>query len=382
MPPKKNPVDPQLEIGPVIDAPNDQAMEDGTDLILVVPTFEAILPPRQEQKIIADMSAMIKKYTGFVIKTKADYEQLKADHTSLRSKRTAIDGKDGWRLSVKRLADKIGERLLGHIEPVEQLLAAIKKTYDDAEAEKARLIKEAKERLIASRKQELFTIGAMFNGSAFVMGTVQVYPEDLETDDYLPKIDAVKTEKARLDELERVRKEQEEADRKKREEEAEEARLAQVAKDEAAAKLAAENAALLAKIAALEAKTALADVPAVVEQPKDVPPKDKEPDLFTKGYTTARPSVHEITEAQDKQAARLQTPDGLAEHIAKTQPPVVVPASEKFQRADVDFIEGYERHIYDTGAYDFAQMARKALPEIPVSTWKELWATFRQGIGG
>jgi hypothetical protein len=189
--------DPAMELGP--SSGGDENEEQG--LVLRVPTAEAIFPAEKESEIRADIAKLVKKYTGFKIESKADYETLKRELSTLVKKRTMVDGTNGWRLSTNRIVNAIGAKILSILEPAETLLASIKKAYDDVEAVKAAAIKAVADKLLADRKNEMFALGAKYDGSAYVLGNVEIYPEDLPGEAYLLKIEKMRAEKVRLDEV-------------------------------------------------------------------------------------------------------------------------------------------------------------------------------------
>lgn len=367
--------DPTLELGP--SSAEDENEEQG--LVLRVPTAEAIFPAEKETEIRADIAKLVNKYTGFKIESKADYETLKKELSTLVKKRTMVDGTNGWRLSTNRIVNAIGAKILSILEPAETLLASIKKQYDDAEAIKAAAIKAAADKLLADRKAEVFALGGKYDGSAYVLGNVEIYPEDLPGEAYLLKIEKMRAEKSRLDEVERVRLENE---AKEREAELERQRLAKEAAEKLAAdnlRIEQENKALRDQLAALQAeKEKPVEVPAVIE-----PTPKAEEVLAALNEPTGEPVVVDPLTKYER-AAQLHPPrifeqpvTTTEQPVAKVDPPAATAAPAKFQPMEIDFVNEPDLvHAYQSGGYAFAKAAKAKFPQIGVSDWKALWEEF------
>jgi len=338
-----------------------------SQLILAVPSVQAILPPEQEEKIAQEMALYSKKYKGFEIKSKKDYEDLKVDLKAVRDKRILVDGKDGWRVQVKRLADTVSATLLSYFEPVEAQLNAIKKTYDDAEAERIRIEKEAREKLIRDRTAAIYAVGGVFNGSAYVVGDAEIFPEDLSSDGFDAKLEAMKAERVRIDEAERVRKAEAE---RLRLEEVERQRLAKEKADADARRIAELEAKLkaqeteAARIAAEEKarKSRLDAIEKAREVPKVIPPDavapnqidgDGKPFVVETSTPIADPVALPVTKSET-----ITTPE--------TATPSIIPT-------DV-----HDREIFLAGAKAAFGMAKREFPEITPAQWRECWKRFQE----
>ncbi len=384
----KSKQDPTLELGP------SSAEDENQGIFLPVPIADMILPPEKELQLKAEMVALSDKYRGFEIKSKQDYENLKADLKYIAERRILVDGKDGWRVVVKRMADTISGKLLAILEPAEAILKGIKKAYDDAEAERLRLAKEAADKLIADRKSDMFGLGAKYDGSAYVLGNVEIYPEDLPKDDYLLKIEKMRAEKERLDEVERVRKEKEE---KERQEELERQRVAKEEAEKLAAdnaRIEAENKALRDQLAALNAAKVepLVNVQKPIEEFAALLDAASVPNMEDMPATLNEPAGNPVVTA-----APLMRPNPIldtTDRDAEKYGPVVVPpvtkspdvpatvtaSPAKFVPMEIDFANDADLvHAYQSGAYAFAKQARAKFPSITVSEWKSLWDEFLAG---
>ncbi len=382
-------------------------------LVLTVPRVEAILPKDQEEKIAAEMALYSKKYEGFQIKSKKDYEDLKTDLKAVRDKRILVDGKDGWRVQVKRLADTVSSTLLSYFEPVEAQLNAIKKTYDDAEAERIRLEKEAREKLIKDRTNAIYAVGGVFNGSAYVVGDAEIYPEDLPTDVFEAKLEAMKAERIRLDEAERVRKL--EAERLAREEQ-ERQRLAKEKADADAREIAE----LKAKLKKQEEEAARVEAENKAKTEAIRNDELRGYLVFIRDYNKmlALPEDEYQKElAQIKEAARLQrehdakeiqtlerksetvetaeppftinTPSGkvvevprdlLAVDVPQVTPAVDAPATESVTEPKTSILptDARDREIFLSGAKAAFGMAKREFPDITPAQWRDCWKRFQE----
>lgn len=332
-------------------------------LVLAVPSVHAILSPEQETKIAQEMALYSKKYEGFQIKSKKDYEDLKADLKAVRDKRILVDGKEGWRVQVKRLADTVSSTLLSYFEPVEAKLNAIKKTYDDAEAERIRLEKEARAKLIQDRTAAVYAIGGVFNGSAYVVGDAEIYPEDLPSDGFEAKLEAMKAERVRIDEAERVRKAEAE---RLRLEEVERQRLAQEKADADARRIAE----LEAKLKAQEDEAAKTrqDRLDAIEKARETKP---EPPL-----TINTPSGKVVEVPRDLLAVEVPVVAPVViENQSYTAPVVTTPETATPSIIPTDPIE---RETFLAGAKAAFGMAKREFPDITPAQWRDCWRRFQE----
>ena len=332
-------------------------------LVLAVPSVQAILSPEQETKIAQEMALYSKKYEGFQVKSKKDYEDLKADIKAVRDKRILVDGKDGWRVQVKRLADTVSSKLLSYFEPVEAQLNAIKKTYDDAEAERIRIEKEAREKLIRDRTAAVYAIGGVFNGSAYVVGDAEIYPEDLPSDGFEAKLEAMKAERIRLDEAERIRKAEAE---RLRLEEVERQRLAKEKADADARRIAE----LEAKLKAQEDEAAKTrqDRLDAIEKARETKP---EPPL-----TINTPSGKVVEVPRDLLAVEVPVVAPVViENQSYTAPVVTTPETATPSIIPTDPIE---RETFLAGAKAAFGMAKREFPDITPAQWRDCWRRFQE----
>ena len=335
-------------------------------LVLAVPSVQAILSPKHEAKIAQEMALYSKKYEGFQVKSKKDYEDLKADLKAVRDKRILVDGKDGWRVQVKRLADTVSSTLLSYFEPVEAKLNAIKKTYDDAEAERIRIEKEAREKLIRDRTAAVYAIGGVFNGSAYVVGDAEIYPEDLPSDGFEAKLEAMKAERVRIDEAERIRKAEAE---RLRLEEAERQRLAKEKADADARRIAELEAKLkaqedeAARIAAEE--KARQDRLDAIEKAREVPEVVSE----TKLQVVQGVAVDNHDQSEGAPAV------WIVDAVSPKSDPVTAPETPIPSIIPTDPID---RETFLAGAKAAFGMAKREFPDITPAQWRDCWRRFQE----
>ena len=345
----------------------EEETQDGeVSLVLAVPSVQAILSPEQETKIAQEMALYSKKYEGFQVKSKKDYEDLKADLKAVRDKRILVDGKDGWRVQVKRLADTVSSTLLSYFEPVEAKLNAIKKTYDDAEAERIRIEKEARAKLIQDRTAAVYAIGGVFNGSAYVVGDAEIYPEDLPSDGFEAKLEAMKAERVRIDEAERIRKAEAE---RLRLEEAERQRLAKEKADADAREIAELKAKLkaqedeAARIAAEE--KARQDRLDAIEKAREVPEVVSE----TKLQVVQGVAVDNHDQSEGAPAVLI------VDAVSPKSDPVTTPETPIPSIIPTDPIE---RETFLAGAKAAFGMAKREFPDITPAQWRDCWRRFQE----
>ena len=333
-------------------------------LVLAVPSVQAILSPEQETKIAQEMALYSKKYEGFQIKSKKDYEDLKADLKAVRDKRILVDGKDGWRVQVKRLADTVSSTLLSYFEPVEAKLNAIKKTYDDAEAERIRLEKEARAKLIQDRTNAIYGVGGVFNGSAYVVGDAEIYPEDLPTDGFESKLEAMKAERVRIDEAERIRKA-----------EAERLRLEEVERQRLAKEKADADA---RRIAELEAKLKAQEDEAARIAAEEKARQDR------------LDAIEKARETKPEPPLTINTPSGKVVEVPRdllaVEVPVVAPVVIENQSYTAPVVttpsiiptDPIERETFLAGAKAAFGMAKREFPDITPAQWRDCWRRFQE----
>ena len=343
----------------------DKNQDSGNQLILAVPSVQAILPPEQEEKIAQEMALYSKKYKGFEIKSKKDYEDLKVDLKAVRDKRILVDGKDGWRVQVKRLADTVSATLLSYFEPVEAQLAAIKKTYDDAEAERIRLEKEAREKLIRDRTAAIYAVGGVFNGSAYVVGDAEIYPDDLGSDGFDAKLEAMKAERVRIDEAERVRRAEAE---RLRLEEVERQRLAKEKADADARRIAE----LEAKLKAQETETARLAAEETAKQGRlDAIERARELPKVIASDAVAPNQVAGID--GDGKPFVVETSTPIADPVA-----LPVTKSETITTPSIIPTDAHDRENFLAGAKAAFGMAKREFPAITPAQWRDCWKRFQE----
>ena len=344
--------------------------DDGSEvsLVLVVPQARMLIDEPQEAEMQAVANELLAKYPAdFQIKTKQDYENLKSDLRKTVKMRTQTDE---WRKSIKRVADEVSDKIQRLFDPAEKRMAAIKKTYDDAEAERIRLEKEAREKLISDRTAAVYAIGGVFNGSAYVVGDAEIYPEDLPSDGFDAKLEAMKAERVRIDEAERVRKAEAE---RLRLEEVERQRLAKEKADADAREIAELKAKLKAQEdeqlrldrEAKDRQDRLDAIEKAREVPKVIPSDAVAPNQVAGIDGDGKPFV---VEASTPIADPVALPVTKSETITtpETATPSIIPT-------DV-----HDREIFLAGAKAAFGMAKREFPEITPAQWRECWRRFQE----
>ena len=346
----------------------EEETQDGeVSLVLVVPQARMLIDEPQEAEMQAVANELLAKYPAdFQIKTKSDYENLKADLRKTVKMRTQTDE---WRKSIKRVADEVSDKIQRLFDPAEKRMAAIKKTYDDAEAERIRIEKEAREKLIRDRTAAVYAIGGVFNGSAYVVGDAEIYPEDLPSDGFEAKLEAMKAERVRIDEAERIRKAEAE---RLRLEEAERQRLAKEKADADARRIAELEAKLkaqedeAARIAAEE--KARQDRLDAIEKARETKP---EPPL-----TINTPSGKVVEVPRDLLAVEVPVVAPVViENQSYTAPVVTTPETATPSIIPTDPIE---RETFLAGAKAAFGMAKREFPDITPAQWRDCWRRFQE----
>lgn len=342
-------------------------------LVLVVPQARMLIDEPQEAEMQAVANELLAKYPAdFQIKTKSDYENLKADLRKTVKMRTQTDK---WRKSIKRVADEVSDKIQRLFDPAEKRMAAIKKTYDDAEAERIRLEKEERAKLIQDRTNSIYAVGGVFNGSAYVVGDAEIYPEDLPTDGFEAKLEAMKAERVRIDEAERLRLAEAE---RLRLEEAERQRLAQEkadadareiaelkaklkAQDDEAARIAAEESERKDSLDAIEkAREVLKVVPSDALAPNQVAGIDGD----GKPFVVEMPPVQVVIEAKEAQP-RMEEKHAAAAVVSPSIPSIIP-------------TDPLDRETFLAGAKAAFGMAKREFPDITPAQWRDCWRRFQE----
>lgn len=322
-------------------------------LELVVPQARMLINETQEKEMQAEADKLLVKYPAdFTIKTKADYEGLKSDLRKTVKMRTQTDE---WRKSIKRVADEVSDKIQRLFDPAEKRMAAIKKQYDDAEAERLRIEKEAREKLIDDRKEAIYAVGGVFNGSAYVVGDAEIFPEDLPTDGFEAKLETMKAERVRLDEEERLRKAEAE---RLRLEEAERVRLAKIKADEDAREIAELREKQRLQDEELARLRKAAEVPVVETKVETVDKKVEPP------FTVTTPSEKVVEVARDLlavEAAPLQPT-----HVSEAPFIIEFPADPS------------DRKIFIDGAKAALGLAKRRFTVVTEDNWRNLWREFQK----
>ena len=333
-------------------------------LVLVVPQARMLIDEPQEAEMQAVANELLAKYPAdFQIKTKSDYENLKADLRKTVKMRTQTDE---WRKSIKRVADEVSDKIQRLFDPAEKRMAAIKKTYDDAEAERIRIEKEAREKLIRDRTAAVYAIGGVFNGSAYVVGDAEIYPEDLPSDGFEAKLEAMKAERVRIDEAERIRKAEAE---RLRLEEAERQRLAKEKADADARRIAELEAKLkaqedeAARIAAEE--KARQDRLDAIEKAREVPEVVSE----TKLQVVQGVAVDNHDQSEGAPAVLI------VDAVSPKSDPVTTPETPIPSIIPTDPID---RETFLAGAKAAFGMAKREFPDITPAQWRDCWRRFQE----
>lgn len=346
----------------------EEETQDGeVSLVLVVPQARMLIDEPQEAEMQAVANELLAKYPAdFQIKTKSDYENLKADLRKTVKMRTQTDE---WRKSIKRVADEVSDKIQRLFDPAEKRMAAIKKTYDDAEAERIRVEKEARAKLIQDRTAAVYAIGGVFNGSAYVVGDAEIYPEDLPSDGFEAKLEAMKAERIRLDDAERIRKAEAE---RLRLEEVERQRLAQEKADADAREIAELKAKLkaqedeAARIAAEE--KARQDRLDAIEKAREVKPEPP--------FTINTPSGKVVEVPHDLLAVEVPVVAPVViENKSYTAP--VVTTSETATQSIIP-TDPIDRETFLAGAKAAFGMAKREFPDITPAQWRDCWRRFQE----
>ena len=362
-------------------------------LVLVVPQARMLIDEPQEAEMQAVANELLAKYPAdFQIKTKSDYENLKADLRKTVKMRTQTDE---WRKSIKRVADEVSDKIQRLFDPAEKRMAAIKKTYDDAEAERIRIEKEAREKLIRDRTAAVYAIGGVFNGSAYVVGDAEIYPEDLPSDGFEAKLEAMKAERVRIDEAERIRKAEaerlrlEDVERQrlaKEKADADARRIAELeaklkAQEDEAARIAAEEKARQDRLDAIEkARETKPEPPLtintpsgkVVEVPVVIEKRESEMRPYISmirdynGMLAMSDADYEKAIADVRKGALMEAAYSGSKPTPETATPSIIPT------------DPIERETFLAGAKAAFGMAKREFPDITPAQWRDCWRRFQE----